>query len=242
MFTRIQKFDVHHMLPLQLWIFIMGMIGFNFISTFLPKPSHRIIFQSLFSTYSILILLILSFHFSDSWNFNSKWLPRGIKPSQLKEYDNYQELTRTLEWLFKESGHVSIFSSSVILNEDMIHTLIATDYRENIIYISQVDLKDKLNLNFLKSEYIVIVDPIQMHLPHKHQRVISIPAEEILLEKGIGKAYEKLPYDFRLDYDAHATIYKKVRELTNQELQDFVNQFIEIYPDWKDTYSLVFKE
>jgi len=125
-----------------------------------------------------------------------------------------------------------VLSSNGVLSDDLISTLTNGAIDPDLVDSSQVDLRDKFRPSTLMARYVVVADPIQLHLGAGGQRVIWIPASEILSSTGIGAAYQKLPQDYLLANNVTANIYEKTRPFTVQEVTDFFTRFTTFYPDW----------
>ena len=59
---------------------------------------------------------------------------------------------------------------------------------------------------------------------------MGIPAELILEQKGIGRSFEKLPYEFTLDKGVKVYIYKKVKAFNDSDLEALSGMLKAYYP------------
>lgn len=241
LFIRTQTPEYHHMLPFLLWALLLSIIGLRFVI----KIIRNVVYKKIFIFIVVLIygfVFIITFNRIGKANFFSySFLPSKSFPLKKENFENYKLLTITLDSLLKKNETISVISSGSVLNEDLLITLSNSNpkskLKDKIIFISQVDLRDKINLSFLQADYLIVTDPIDTHLGNNYQRVITIPANQINKGVGIGKAYKKLNIKFVLEKNYKAYIYKKNRPLTYEEVDNFINEFLKIYPEWDSLYN-----
>ncbi len=85
--------------------------------------------------------------------------------------------------------------------------------------ISDVDKRDGLSDSLFQTDYILVPSTLQIHLAEDEQRVISVPYSEITEQVGIGTAYEKEDVTFILADGTEIYLYRKIREITPQEIE-----------------------
>jgi hypothetical protein len=108
------------------------------------------------------------------------------------------------------------------------------DLGKKINWESDIDLRDHFKWDTLRSKYIVIGYPIQMQFPKKYQRVIYLPANDIITHTGIGNDYTKIGPSFNLANNITARIYERKKQLSNNDIARFARQLYRFYPSWKD--------
>jgi len=113
-----------------------------------------------------------------------------------------------------------------------------TSYIEKIFSTNDVDKRDGFPQQFLTAQYVIVADPIQYHLNSYDQRIVGVPAELVLKGEGIGASFEKLPYEFNLDENVKAYIYKKIKPFTNLDLEALSKLFKDYYPDRQNIYEI----
>ncbi|HEO9012625.1 TPA: hypothetical protein QIF24_004215, partial [Citrobacter koseri] len=156
--------------------------------------------------------------------------PDGLYPYKVSNFDEYKRLSDRLVALTNSGDKISVFSSNYILNDDMLLTISNFKLTPRVFRVSQVDLRDKLRMEAFSTKYVVVTDPIQLHLNKDGQRVISYPATLLLNRKGIGSAYKKLDEKYQLSKGVSAYIYEKQRPFTESESQDFIKNIVNMYP------------
>ncbi|TKI05756.1 hypothetical protein [Martelella alba] len=233
MFTRTQSPGMQHQLPFALWMLVMALIGVIDTALLLKRMGGMLASALILASVGVLINNL----YRDGLALPKAWaaaLPEKNYSLRLAHLDHYRELVGTISSLTRFGAKFAVFSSDDVLCDDLIDTLSAGKLRGNLIRVSQVDLRDKLRLQPFMADYLVVADPVQLHLGGLGQDVIKFPAQALLERQNIGNAYTKLPYDFVLANGVHAYIYKKARTFTGQEVRELLDKFIQVYPEWRD--------
>jgi len=235
-FTRTQTPGIHHLIPFSFWILLFYLFGLYDISSFLKKKGHNFFFEFLFSISIAIVFLISLFGVSSSFPGNFLF-PVNYHPLRINHIDNYYKMVSVLEQLTDTGDKLSVISSNGNLSDDLVSTISDRKMDDRLVNSSQVDLKDKILLQPFTSRYLLLADPVQLHLEPEGQRVVTIPAEIILEGRLIGQAYRKLNYDFLLNDDIHAYIFEKTRPFTREEVAAFLQLFYKFYPEWQTEYE-----
>lgn len=132
---------------------------------------------------------------------------------------------------------VYILSSSGNLNDDIIRNLMLPKFDERLsglIRTNHVDLNGGFPIEFLEADYVVVGDPVQVHLPETGQRVIADLSREMLNEKSvISDNFMKIS-EYQLQNNVKAIVYKKEKAFSEDEikyLRDYYNEFYSNYPE-----------
>jgi hypothetical protein len=133
-------------------------------------------------------------------------------------------------------GKIYVLASSNTLNNDIVRRIPADSFApcllcRRIAYTSHIDKRDGLMRDILEARWMVVGAPIQYHMRPEGQRVIGIPAREILSGQGIGVAYRKLDDEFSLDHGVKVYIYERVRPLEPAAEARFWDEFTALYPN-----------
>lgn len=166
-------------------------------------------------------------------------------PPERADMDELVALADFVDGLSVE-GQVSaaVVASSFLLNSDTLLnlrpslSLPAPDRTTRLIYMSSVDKRDGFSWNVLEADYLVVGDPVQVHLGEENQRVVTILARGVLDGVGVGTAYEALDETFTLADGSVVRIFRRVREVTQAEREDISRQLIEAYPDYGWLYQV----
>ncbi len=151
------------------------------------------------------------------------------------------EMARLLRVLDGELNHTRgalyVLSSSGILTEDILRNAtrrppgLAFAHVDRLARTAHVDERDGFPAGLLTAGVVVLASPVQFHLPPEHQHVVSIPAESILTGRDIGGAFERLPEQFTLDGAVAVSVYRKVRPISNDELNALSSRLRAVHPD-----------
>jgi hypothetical protein len=139
---------------------------------------------------------------------------------------------------------IYILASSFSLNSSIAQEgcfLLQRPHRElsrKIASTNDVDKRDGFPVQFLTARYVVLTMPFAYHLPPQDQKVIGVLADQLVKGEGIGKSYERLKYEFKLDDGSSAFIYKKTQPLDPNDLKMLSDQFIEFYPNNREEFEL----
>ena len=152
-----------------------------------------------------------------------------------KQYDA-GEILRLVHWLDENVGerdkHVAVLASSFALNSEIIRNaegslnvppVSTADKEEYLIWLPQVDSRDGVFYPVYEADYIVVSDPIQLHMSEEKQQCVVIPARTFLNGENIANAYKKLDEIFYLGWDGSIKtyIYEKQRDVTDEEQAEY---------------------
>lgn len=232
-FTQTQSPSTQHCLPFALWVLIISTIS---IGQIIKQVNIK------FLQYGILICLVFSSLYiyrsclfeNNQIHILSKWLPEKTFPLKVDHYENYLKLVQDIETLKDSDRNITVLSSRSLLNDDLLVTISNQKLAKKIVYTSQVDLRDGFKVGSLMSTYFVVADPIQFHLSPTDQRVISIPAKQILSNTGIGKHFKKILGPYILDGDIKVFVFQKITPFAQDEIKNLLSEYLESYPHWKN--------
>lgn len=238
LFTRTQAPGVQHCLPFSMWFLFVSIYGIYKILTAIKHSAVKTLLIVLICALSLLVNIISTVPAFKSYTKLAEIFPTRAYPLHIDNYKNYVLFIQKLESLTKNSkDKITVYSSSGVLNDDMIKTMAHRGLDNSIEYTSQVDLRDGIRLEALESRYVVVVTPVQTHILASGQQVITIPANSLLKHENIGNAYTQIGNGFTLSKGATAYIYEKNRNFTPDEYFDFISLFSKSYPDWLDKYT-----
>lgn len=154
--------------------------------------------------------------------------------NDLEELDHLLDRLDELE--LDQRGDIYVLASSVIVNSHILQNACRFGQRprffcNSILHTSAVDKIDGFPRQFLNAHYLVVASPTQYHLHPEDQRVIGFLAREVMAGHGIGKSFQRLPGEFKLDNGVTAWVLAKVRPFERTDLDALSNEFAEYYPD-----------
>lgn len=233
LFTRTQAPGVQHCLPFSLWALVIVVFGIKYLLEFIKENTLRLgVLSLLLVIHAAIFVISINRNQIDFFESSSQLLPTKSLPLRIDNFSNYIDLVHDIESLTKNGERITVFSSNDVLNDDMLNTISNLGLSGKISYASQVDLRDLIHIDSLMSNYFVVTSPAQTHLRPSDQQVITIPTDQILNHQSIGKAMIRLEKEYTLSKGVKAYIYKKVRNYTPTEVDEFYKLFFKSYPAW----------
>jgi hypothetical protein len=193
------------------------------------------------------MLSIMAFGPVFSWNsgplarFSDEIAPNG-RCSPLIRHDlaEMRRLLATLERYDSQTGGtIYVLASSEIINSALLweaNLSLDTNYQVTgrIMRTADVDRRDGFPVQLLNAAYVLVAVPIQYHLKPEDQRMIALPAEALLRRKNIGNAFEMLADSFLLDDQVKVYLFRRLRPIRKEELDQLEGQCKRAYADAPD--------
>ena len=139
-----------------------------------------------------------------------------------------------------DGGTVVVASSSLALSPTTLQTADRSlgepiIDRRKVRLTPEVDRVSSFPEGFFQADVIVVVDPPQWHLRPEEQQVIVITAESLLQNREIGKAFDRLPGEYRLfdpqrGQDVIAFIYRRARPIPKADFEEYVAKLKAAHP------------
>lgn len=158
-------------------------------------------------------------------------------PSKREDADKILALDYWLDENVGDKGkRVAVLASSLTFNREILFNAEASlnvkrtsksDREVYMPWLPQVDGRDDIPYEILKTDFVLVADPIQTHLAPENQTVVTIPAQSFIEGTDIARAFEKVNTDFHVGWDnsINIHIYEKVRDITEEEEAEFLNKF-----------------
>ena len=204
-----------------LLVITMGAIFANFAGTFLPRAGR--------------FLAAIDFALPNARQY----------PMVRTDLDQVRGLLDTLDDLTKGSNAtIYTLASSFTLNYGVVLQgclELEPFHRElsrKIVVTNDIDKRDGFPFQLLNTQYVVLTTPVGYHLASKDQRVIGLFADQLLTGEGIGKSYDRLNYEFRLEDGSTAIIFRKSRPIGLDPVYALSRQLIAFYPRHAGMFEL----
>ena len=213
-------------------LLILGIINF-------PKQK--------FSKYIIGFLLILfgcNFYLSVLSNKSEK-LSHSllIKSNAFKLVrDDYNEIETLVNDI--KSNYENGFFTYNLSNSEILHTSIIQNFdlpkrtvsTEGILYSQHVDKRDKFPNELFKADFVLVADPVQLHLKPKDQQLIVFFNDAFL--DGKFKNHYKRVKTYNLKNDVKIHLLKKEKGFLPEEIKLIKSHFENLYPDYPNMYDV----
>lgn len=140
------------------------------------------------------------------------------------------------------SQRVYVLASSPDYNEDVLRALQMPYSLDPFPSLYQpwehasVDKKHGFARALVQAEYVVVGDPVQLHIRPEEQTLITWPAQQILQGHGIGTSYRAIQ-TFPVGQDVKLHVYQKVKGISYATYQAHLAYYKERYPDFPGMYQ-----
>jgi hypothetical protein len=151
-----------------------------------------------------------------------------------------KELKRVVKKLKEVSNQGSIYSlsSSFLVNDDIIKNVnLPKEFNAvpGMLWCRHVDKRDGFPSEFLMADYLLIADPIQLHLSPDDQQIVEYLAKEVL--NGSFTYKFQLEDEFQLDEEVKLKLFKKNKEFDMDDIKRIQSYFKKRYPDYPNLYD-----
>lgn len=167
----------------------------------------------------------------------------GPKRSDINQLLSLAEFVDSLS--SEEEKTAVVLASSFTFNSETLSSLYSSlnlpepaGNRTQIQYHGTVDKRDSFNWNTAFADYLIVGDPVQVHLGEENQQVMSLLVEHILAGTGPGEAYSLLSETFYLANDVTVRIYQRERDWYIDEYHTISDPLIEKYPEFAALYKI----
>jgi hypothetical protein len=155
-----------------------------------------------------------------------------------------QLLGRMDELELEQRGDIYVLASSVLLNSAILQNACKFDpkrrhFCDRLLDTNDVDKRDGFPRQFLHALYLVVASPTQYHLHAEDQRVIGVLTREVMEGHGIGKSFQRLQGEFKLDNGVTVWLFAKVIPFQRTDLDALANEFAGYYPDKREMFITV---
>ena len=123
-----------------------------------------------------------------------------------------------------------LVSANASLGEDLLDP-------RRVTLAEEVDRVSAFPAKLLRANVVVVGTPMQTHLRPAEQQGIIQFAAALAGGTGVGAAYERLPGDYHLEGGVTATIYRRTRPITAEELAHFAEGLRQAHPDEPKFYT-----
>ena len=163
---------------------------------------------------------------------------------QRSDIDQLLALSDYIDSLSAQEPHTAvILASSLLLNTETIPNLRPSlslpeqPFRTILQYHGSVDKRDGFNWNTATADYLIIGNPVQVHLGEKNQQIVSILAHHVLDGTGPGSAYVPLPETFTLSDGSIVRVFARQRNWTAEEYHMISDPLTAAYPEYAALYQ-----
>ena len=139
------------------------------------------------------------------------------------------------------------FADNGIYNCHTLKKLYMPENREaipNLMYNFEIDLRDGFPIHFFYADYVIVNDPIQIHLLEKDQQIIVTLSDLITKSSPISNHFRKIKeYTFNAAGEpVKFNVYEKIAPFERSDI-DFIEKiFVNLYPDHDNLFKDRFEQ
>jgi hypothetical protein len=157
-------------------------------------------------------------------------LPKvDIRPPQRSDLHELYRLANDLEHQTSQGQTVCVAASGVQLNYSIVRETAKMAGDSSLLALfsinptlGDVDRRDGAALAFPQCEYVVITEPVNIHLDIREQQVIAYLAQAIQSRTGIGASYSPTGQTYQLEQGYRALIYRKTGPIRPDDWQRYL--------------------
>jgi hypothetical protein len=156
--------------------------------------------------------------------------------------DVRQLLGRLDDEIRSRPGYVYVLANSPVLSDQVLafaNLSLEADFVSPtaILAAAHVDRRDGFPQMLLEARYVLVADPVQVHLGADQQQVVVLPAQSFLNNRDIAAAFRRLPGEYHLDGGVTVSLFERVRPISDAELAELSDRLRTAYPDRPDIYG-----
>jgi len=232
LFTRVNDFGGYQhfylMVPFFLFFFIQAVLRFS------HKKYIVFVFFAL-----LLVNNIFVFALNTPESTNPVFAKADGTRMDRSDYEVVNKMSDKVISLQQAGSNVYCIASSSILNDDILKSIKLPDHESPVYMMSltqHVDKRDHFPNELFFADYVIVTDPVQVHLGENNQKLIVYFNEAIL--KGDLKKYYKKEETYHLQKNVTAYLLKKIASPGNAEIQKMYDYFKDAYPEYENMYAV----
>lgn len=234
LFTRIQTVSYHHQYLFAPGIFLLGAIGV----ASLPKWNRGIRIA-----YAAVLALAFVYVFAPVSGIEAGNLFSSVRfaPKTMETEGVYRLRDRLNALTDEEGGYVYVLASSETLNDDILQNSMLPEKEnavQNLLGTNHVDKRDGIPNHLLICKFIVVAEPVQVHLGADNQQVVDFFAREIL--DGTYTPNLQRIESIPVADGVTAHIYRRNAGFSQTFLERVQAHFNAVYPDHESLFSVDF--
>lgn len=154
------------------------------------------------------------------------------------DFEEVQKLANDLINIQNDGHYVYVLASSHILSDEIIQNAKLPDLHAfpAMLETQHVDKRDRFPNQLFLANYIVVTEPVQLHLLEEDQLLISYLNNQIL-QGSLAHRYETVAR-YELDKDIVVHLKKKVDIPSTNEISEIASFFRSRYPDYPSMYEV----
>lgn len=188
-------------------------------------------------------MLLVNNYFVFGYNTPEKKVPlfSSIEGQPIYRSDYYEidRMANVVNELHEKGKGVYCLASNDVLNNDILKNIKLPDINNSIFKLlptEHVDKRDRFPNALFLADYVIVTDPVALHLGEDNQQVISYFNNQIL--NGFLKDHYTTIEKFPLKNSTTAILLRKDKAVSNEEVEIMRNHFKNLYPDYPNMYNI----
>ncbi|WP_271894158.1 DUF3488 domain-containing protein [Candidatus Phyllobacterium onerii] len=244
LFIRVQTLAFHHFLPIAAWLLVPYVVATERLGRQLTRLPEVVRMGPFVAAGLAVFILSIVPGLNKGGNYIEGLVPKSSSfPLHLDNYSEYERLVGDLDRMLDSNAKIVCFCYSFEMADAM---LVALDpaLLPRVSYVSYTPTVTLITPDNLRAEYALVrSDPGRRTVPPTWQH-LSIPAEMILSQTGIGSGFEKLG-TYNLSGGQTADLFRRTRPVTKPEVVNLINELgasyhKDFWPQFKKTMALPF--
>lgn len=233
-FSRTQAPGVQHVMPFYFWLFPVFVFAIVTLADLVRVPvAARAVLA--------VLLVAMGCGFASVFVVDARQvlakaailLPSVTAPPlRIDNYPTYVDMIGELKKQMGDKRRFAVIASSEFLSGSLLES-IDRSLSKRLAQSSEEDLRDGLGLAPLRADLVIVSDPPALSEDPKYQRVVTIPVDMILSGKDLGAGYQKVAGPYHLAGGVNASIFKRIRPLSDADVRQLLDVFSKYYPKWK---------
>ena len=162
-----------------------------------------------------------------------------MSPLQQGDVEEKEQLVNYLNDVVTTNDSVYFASASINVNSTLVESVNLSmgnvDDSMNVCS-ADVDSRDGFNTGFFDCDYVVAAVPTQYHMRPENERVVGALSEGVSDSLSVVGSHYEAMRSFNMDGDAKVTVYRKIRDYTDDEVRQLQKQFDGFYPDLPELF------
>ena len=224
--------------PQHYYLVIIFIILINLGTFFILKKSLKIFAITLF-----VILIFAGFYGNilskGTFFSNNFFIKSNAYRIDRPDFDQIQEIMDDVIKHYNEGNYTYCLSNSPDLNYSLLQNVKLPQRikaSDGLLKSQNVDKRDSFPNDLFISKYILVTNPVQVHLNPKDQELIVFFNEEF--KNGRFKNYFKIIKHYSLANNIKVTLLEKTKGFSSTDIDFIQNHFKKLYPDYPNMYDI----
>ena len=201
---------------------------------------HKVIQNSFIVLFTIFVIMFSYKNFTIIFSKETDFLYTNSKITMYSSTKSNisNTMTKIKDILKDNDKKIYVVASSEAYNAETFPNSILPDLilKDRFTSVSNVDLRDGFDKNFLLADYILIVTPTQYHLRPENQRVVGVLYDAIENKTPLNNNLNLVFYDKIENENIEFKIYEKVKNFTKEDQKFLTEEFNKYYPQNKELF------